>query len=69
MDPDFSGRGFRVQVQLLEVDSFRIHYRNLQKLAAKIFEVKTNIAPEVIKDIFRIVEFGIHSEMRLNSGP
>ena len=66
MVPGFSGCGFKVQVQVLEVDSFRIHYRNLQKLTTKIFEVKINITPEVIKHIFRIVEFRIHSEIRLN---
>ena len=40
---------------LVKDNSFRIHYTNLQKLAVKIFKVKINVVPEVMKDIFRIV--------------
>ena len=40
---------------LVKDNSFRIHHTNLQKLAVKIFKVKINVVPEVMKDIFRIV--------------
>ena len=40
---------------LVKDNSFRIHHTNLQKLAVKIFKVKINVVPEVMKDIFRRV--------------
>ena len=40
---------------LVKDNSFRIHHTNLQKLAVKIFKVKINVVPEVMKDIYRIV--------------
>ena len=41
----------------LEKDnSCKIHERNLQKLVLEIFKVKINLAPEIIKEVFEIVE-------------
>ena len=35
--------------ELLEKDkSFKIHQRNLQKLAVEIFKIKSNIAPPIL---------------------
>ena len=41
---------------LLKDNSFRIHHRNLQKLAIEIFKVKLGSAPEIIRNIFPIIE-------------
>ena len=41
---------------LLKDNSFRIHHRKLQKIAIKIFKVKLDIAPEIIKNVFQITE-------------
>ena len=41
---------------LLKDNSFTIHHRNLQKLAAEIFKVKLGLAPEIVKNIFPIIE-------------
>ena len=41
---------------LLKDNSFRSHYLELQKLAAEIFKVEINIAPQVMKDVFQIDE-------------
>ena len=41
---------------LLKDNSFRIHHRNLQKLAIKIFKVKLGLATEIMKNIFPIIE-------------
>ena len=39
--------------ELLDKDnSVTIHQRNLQVLATELYKVKTNIAPEIVKDIF-----------------
>ena len=37
--------------------SFKIHERKLQKLLIEIFEVKTKLAPEVINEVFDIIEY------------
>ena len=37
---------------LLKDNSFRIHHRNLQKLAIEIFKVKLGLAPEIMKTFF-----------------
>ena len=41
---------------VLKDNSFKIHRRNLQKLAIEIFKVKLGIAPEIIKNFFPIIE-------------
>ena len=43
--------------ELLEKDnSLKIHDRNRQKLVTEIFKVKMNIGPEIMKEVFEIVE-------------
>ena len=37
-----------------------------QKLITEIFKVKVNLAPEIIKEVFEIVEGLTPSEMNLN---
>ena len=39
---------------LLKDNSFKIHHRNLQKLAIEMFKIKLDIAPEIMKSVFRI---------------
>ena len=41
---------------LLKDNSFRIHHRNLQKLAIEIFKVKLGLAPEIMKNVFPVIE-------------
>ena len=41
---------------LFKDNSFRIHHRNLQKLAIEIFKVKLGIAPDIMKNVFPIIE-------------
>ena len=42
---------------LLKLDnSVTIHQRNLQILATEIFKVKNSLAPEIITEIFEIIE-------------
>ena len=36
---------------------FKIHDRNLQRLFTEIFKVKMKLAPEIINDVFDIIEF------------
>lgn len=54
---------------LVKDNFFRIQHRNLQELALEIFKVKINIAPEVMKDIFRIVEnpYTLRNETKFKS--
>ena len=41
-------------LELLEKDkSFKIHDRNLQKLATELYKVKNGLSPEIISDIFQ----------------
>ena len=35
---------------------FRIHHRNLHNVAIEIFKVKFDLAPEIIKKVFPIIE-------------
>ena len=43
--------------ELSEKDkSHKIHDRNLQKLVTEIFKVKMNLGPEIMKEVFEIVE-------------
>ena len=41
---------------LFKHDSFGIYHRNLQKLATEIFKVKLGIAPDIMKNVFPIIE-------------
>ena len=56
--------------ELLEKDnSYKIHDRNLQKLITETFKVKMNLSPEIMKEVFGIVE-GPHvlrNELKLKS--
>ena len=56
--------------ELLEKDnSYKIHEGNLQKLVTEIFKVKMNFGPEIMKELFEIVE-GPHvlrNELKLKS--
>ena len=43
--------------ELLEKDnSYKIHDRNLEKQVTGIFKVKMNLGPEIMKEVFEIVE-------------
>ena len=56
--------------ELLEKDnSFKIHDRKLQKLVTEIFKVKMNLAPEIMKEVFEIVEgpYALRNELELKS--
>ena len=56
--------------ELLEKDnSCKIHDRNLQKLVTEIFKVKMNLAPEIMKKVFEIVEglYALRNELKLKS--
>ena len=56
--------------ELLEKDnSLRIHDRNLQKLVTEIFKVKMNLGPEIMKEVFEIVEgsHALRNELKLKS--
>ena len=50
-------------------DSCKIHDRNLQKLVSEIFKVKMNLAPEIMKEVFEIVEvlYALRNELKLKS--
>ena len=55
---------------LLEKDNSRkIHDRNLQKLATEIFIVKMNLAPEIMKEVFEIVEgpYTLRNKLKVKS--
>ena len=41
---------------LFKDNSFRIDHRKLQKLATEIFKVKLGIVPDVMKNVFSIIE-------------
>ena len=56
--------------ELLEKDnSCKIHDRNLQKLVTEILKVKINLAPEIMKEVFEIVEcrYTLINELQLKS--
>ena len=43
--------------QLLEKDhSVTVHQKNLQVLVTEIFKVKNNLAPDIMKDVFKLKE-------------
>ena len=54
---------------LLKDNSFRIHHRNLQKLAIEIFKVKLGLASEIMKNIFPIIEnpYDLRNETKFKS--
>ena len=51
------------------VTSLRIQDRNLQKLVTEIFQVKMNLGPEIMKEVFEIVEgsHALRNELKLKS--
>ena len=56
--------------ELLEKDnSCNIHDRNLQKLVTEISKVKMNLAPEIMKEVFEIVEgaYPLKNQLQLKS--
>ena len=57
--------------ELLAKDgSFKIYDRNLQKLLIEIFKVRMKLAPEIMNEVFDIIEspFPLRNEMRFKSG-
>ena len=55
---------------LLKDNSFKIHHRNLQKLAVENFKVKINIAPALMDSVIQINEicYVYRSELNLKAG-
>ena len=56
--------------ELLAKDSsFKIHDRNLQKLLIEIFKVKMKLAPEIMNEVFDIIEspYPLINELRFKS--
>ena len=56
--------------ELLEKDiSCKIHDRNLQNLVTETFKVKMNLAPEIMKEVFKIAEFpyALRNELKLET--
>ena len=54
--------------ELLEKDnSYKIRDRNLQKLVTEIFKVKMNLDPDIMKEVFEIVEgpYALRNEIKL----
>ena len=54
---------------LFKDNSFRIHHRNLQKLAIEIFKVKLGIAPDIMGNVFPIIEnpYDLRNEIKFKS--
>ena len=54
---------------LLKDNSFRIHHRNLQKLAIEIFKVKLGLTPKIMENIFPIIEnpYDLRNEIKFKS--
>ena len=54
---------------LLKDNSVRIHHRNLQKLAIEMFKVKLGLAPEIMKNVFPIIEnsYDLRNETKFKS--
>ena len=55
---------------LLKDNSFRTHHRNIQKLAIEIFKVNLGLAPEIMKNVFPIIEnpCDLRNEAKFKSG-
>ena len=56
--------------EVLEKDNFcKIHDRNLQQLVTEIFKVRMNLASEIMKQLFEIVEgpYALRNQLRLKS--
>ena len=56
--------------ELLEKDnSCKIHERNLQKVVIEIYKMKMNLAPEIIREVFEIVErpYAFRNKLKLKS--
>ena len=56
--------------ELLEKDnSYKIHKRNLQTLVTEIFKVRMNLGPEIMKELFKIVEVPhpLRNELKIKS--
>ena len=51
---------------LAKDDSVKIHDRNLQRLLIEIFKVKMKLAPEIVNEVFDIIEspYPLRSELR-----
>ena len=47
-------------------NSYTIHYRNLRKQVTEIFKVKMNLAPEIMKEVYEIIEYHMPSEIGFN---
>ena len=57
-------------INFLQKDgSFKTHSRNLQKLPIKIFKVKMKLAPEIMNEVFDILEcsYPLKNELRFKS--
>ena len=54
---------------ILKDNFFRIHHRNLQKLASEIVKVELGFAPEVMKNVFSIIEnsYNLRNETKFKS--
>ena len=48
----YGDRSFSFENLLKKGNSISIHHRNIQTLATKMFKVKNNTAPEIMKEIF-----------------
>ena len=55
---------------LLKDNSFRTHHRNIQKLAIEIFKVNLGLTPEIIKNVFPIIQnpCDLRNEAKFKSG-
>ena len=56
--------------ELLEKgNSYKIHEKNPQKLVIEIYKMKMNLAPEIIREVFEIVErpYAFRNELILKS--
>ena len=54
---------------LLKDNCCTIHHRNLQKVAIAIFKVKIGVAPEIVNDIFSIIDnpYNLRNDIKFKS--